>query len=696
MKIKFFLLNSLICLALIFSCKRTNDSPLWNVDALAPLVQASLSMNNIVKDTSLIKKNSDNSITIVDRQTLASITLDSLVTLNTPPFNKTAKLTSLVLDTRTDTTKITLGQIADALIASGDPSNAFIGASIKSLDGQQHQNIPNLPALSFNNLPIDASTLFQDADITSGTLSIQVINNLPVDIQTLDFTIKNKIHPATIISNTFSGLSAFGGSGIASQDLSGLHVEGLLEGDIATLKLNGASDVTVDLDQSIEVILTISGVSVSAATAVFPDQDVIENDDEVSLIGLTNGIELTYAEIASGKLQVEVYSTIHQDMYFTYNVPSASKNGVAFTTNSVVPAADTAVSHITFTYDFSGYAMDLTGQNQDTINTFYNAIIGKIKYTGQQVSLSLSDSVVVSVSTIGLKPSYVRGFLGQDTINLGPSSASLDIFKNIESGSLNFENIKMNLVIDNGFGLDGSVKINNITASNSKTGATQTLTGPNIATPVIIAKATDHPYTNALNTIDMSTSSNATSLINILPNKVNYNAQVITNLAGNTGTYSDFAYNNGSLGAYLDIEMPLSLIASQLVLSDTVAFSTASIQKKKVNSGTFSVLVNNGFPLNAALKMYFLNASGTIIDSVKSSPGAILAAPVDVSNRVKAKQSSHISFDADASRMNNLYNTYNVIFKIEFTTEPNSSFLKIYSDYNIDFKIVGNMNYGVH
>ncbi len=695
MKIKIFLLSVLILsFGLFISCKRNNDSPLWNIDALTPLVQASLSMSNIVGDTAHIKTNSDNSITIVSRQELANITLGSLVALNTPPFNKTSKLTSLVLDTKSDTTRITIGQIADALIANGQAS---LGNGIKLAAAfNQPINLSNIPALSFNNLPIDASTLFTDANINTGALSVKIVNKLPADIQSLQFAIKNKIDQATIINHTFSNL-ALGGADSASQNLAGMHVEGVLEGDIATLKLNGGTSVYVNLNQSIEVILTISGVTVSSANAVFPNQDVVQEQAKVSLLGLKNGIELKYAEIASGFLVVEVYSTIQQDLYFTYNVPSASKAGVPFVTESVVTAATSGqTSHKVFQYDFTGYAMDLSGQNHDTVNTFFNTILGKIKYTGKKVFLSLSDSIVVSVSTLNLKPSYVRGYLGKDTINMGPSSTSFDIFKHIESGTLNFENIKMNLVIDNGFGLDGTVKINNITASNTHTGASQTLTGPNIATPLAITRATDNPYLGMVNTFDMSTSSNATSLINTLPNKVNYNAQVITNLAGNTKTYTDFAYNNGSLNAYLNIEMPLSVIASKLVLSDTVAFNAASIKKKNVNSGTLSVIVNNGFPLSASLKMYLLNANGIVIDSLNSLPNAILAAPVDGTYKVKEKQSSQLSFVADATKMSNLYNTYKVIFKIQFTTEPNTSYLKIYSDYSIDFKLVGNLNYSVH
>lgn len=694
MKLKFFLLPSILIGTLLFSsCKRNNDSPLWNIDMLAPLVQASLSMGNIVKDTGAININSDNSYTIVTRQELAKISLDSLVVLNAPPFNKIAKVNSLVLDTKTDTTKITIGQIAQALIDNG---NSLGYAILFAATSGTPINLTGLPPLSFTNLPIDASNLFKDAEIATGTLTLKIANNLPVDIQTLQFDIKNKIDQATVIANTFSSITANGGSVTDTKDLAGKHIEGLMEVDIPVLQL-GNGNVILNLSQSIDVILTISGVSVNSATAVFPDQDIVKYEEDVSLIGLSNGIELTYAEIESGYIKVEVISTAQDNVYFTYGIPGAFKTGVPFEVQTIVPAAlPGAVSSVSFNYDLSGYSLDLTGQMNNKVNTFFNTLVGRIKYTGLDVSFSLSDSMIIRVSTVDLKPSYAKGYLGKDTIAVGPASVLLDIFKNIESGSLNFEKIKMNIVVDNGFGLDGSVKINTISATNTRSGVTKSLTGPTIGSLLTVAKATDKPYANTISNFDMSTGSNAADLINILPDKVNYDVQVITNPAGNTGAYSDFAYNNGVLNAFLDIEMPLSLIASQLVLSDTVAFNMAKLKTKNVNSGTFSVNVKNGFPLNAAMKMYFLNSSGTIIDSLKSSSGAILPAPVDAANVAIGKQSSILSFYVDEQQMDNFYNSTNIIFKIEFTTVPNNAYLKIYSTYAIDFTMIGAMDYSIH
>lgn len=698
MKIKLYILLSLLISSVFFgSCKRSSQDPLWNVDLLAPLIKASLSMNNIIKDTSFIKKNLDNSITIVNRQELAKITLDSLVVLNTPPFSKTVKLNSLLLDTRSDTTRITVARIISELEKTGNPSDASAALLLKTA---ANFNIPVnsslLTGMKFTNLPVDITSIFSDAEIATGSLSIKIINNLPVSIDLLDFNIKNTVAQNSIINPSFTSLPANGGSVSATQDLAGMHIEGQLTADLDTLHFVPGGNVYISMDQSLDIILTVSGVTLTSANAVFPNQDVVQNSDEVSLLGLENGVELTSAKIESGLIKVEVYSTAQDKIYFTYGVPSATKNGQPFEVETIIPAAlPGQTAHKIFTYDFAGYTMDLTGENNDTVNTFYNTLVGKIKYTGKKVFLSLNDSISISIYTENLKPSYAKGYLGQQTVDLGPAFVGLDIFNSIESGILNFENVNLNLSIDNGFGIDGSVQINNITAYNTKTSANQTLTGPNIGVVLPITKASDNPYVNSLSTFDMSTSSNATNLINILPNSINYNVQVKTNLAGNLNTYTDFAYSKGSLSAFLDIEMPLSLIASKLVLSDTVDFNTSTIKSRNIENGTFSVLVDNGFPLSATLKMYFVDANGTITDSVKSASGAILPAPVNGANRVKEKRSSQIKFEADEQRMNNLYNAKKVIFKIEFTTNPSATFLKIYSDYSIDFKMIGDMNYGL-
>jgi hypothetical protein len=671
------------------------DRPLWDVDMLAPLVQSSLTLGNLVKDSEYIRKNPDSSMTIVSRQLLAEVNLDSLVSINTPPYEQTTKISSLVLDERTVVNSITIGQLADAMIANGEPLGTIIKTAA-TLGFPIDLTGATLPVVNFNNISLDISQFFQEASVATGNIRVEITNNLPIGIQTIDYAFRNRTNSAVVIADVFQNLAAGGGSDVTNKDLAGMDVEGQLLGNISTLQfMEPSGSVVLNLNQSLDVTITISNVSVNSAIAVFPDQEVGRNEEEVELIGMGD-VALTYAELASGSVKVEVFSTAQDKIYFDYEIPGAIKNGQPFTTSIVAPAAEpNSHSYTVFTYDFSGYGLDLTGKDHNATNTFTNRVIASIRYSGIVVPFSLQDSVTVRISTVDFKPTYVKGYLGQNTFELGPAEAEIDIFKNVHSGSLDFEYVDMKLIVDNGFGIAGSLLINDITAINSRTGASQTLTGANVGTPLTINKAQESPADNGYTVLDIGGSSNVTSLIGILPDKINYKAEVRTNIGGNTGSYADFAYNSGTLASYLDVEMPLSFIASDMVLSDTAFINAASMEKQAVKSGKFSVFVNNGFPLSAILTMYFMDQGGTITDSVQSPQGAIQAASVDNTFRVQEKRTSQIMFEADEKRMNHLYNSRNVIFKVKFSTAPSSQHLKLYSDYAIDFKLVGDINYTV-
>jgi hypothetical protein len=688
---KYSLLVLLVLVTLV-SCKKHTDKALWDIKALAPLVQTSLTINNIIKDTSSIKKATDNSLSVVIREQVANVTSSNLVALAVTPYYKKVKLSSLVLNDQTSVQQITLGQLARALIASGTPSNIFIGNFILSSQGNTVP-VPPINNLSSNNLPLNIQQFFDDATFIAGDMDITLENNLPLDVTNIHFNVKNKVAGTTVADQTFTNLLV-GTSQTQSVNLAGMTVEGNLLLNLLNLDLGGGT-VVIDTNAALKITITIKNVSLQSATAVFPAQTVLDDTENIELTG-AGGIQLYEAIIASGNVQTQISSTVNSDILLTYSIPGATKNGVAFSTNRTVKASTNGHPRdTTFLDNFVDYQMNLRGPNNDTVNTFSNRLIAKTVYTGQKVFITKDDSVEVTVNLVNAIPSYVKGYLGRDTIHVGPSTTSLTIFNKIESGTLNFQNAKLNMVIENGLGVNGSVKINNVVATNTKTGASQTLTGPNIGNNVTINPATDNPLTIAIDTIDLGTGSNAVSLLNILPNQILYDVQVVANPLGNTLTYTDFAYSTSGLKAYLDIEMPLSFLSSDLVLSDTANFNSASLQQKSVNSGTFTVNVDNGFPLEASLKMYLLDQTGGILDSL-TSPSILQAAPIGANGRVSQKSKSQIAYEVDDLKMGNIYHASKVIFKIKFSTEPVSTYLKIYSDYSIDFKLVGNVDYTVH
>src|SRR6478735_11138347 len=122
-----------LVIILLSSCKK-NDGARWNTRILAPLARTELSLSNIVGDSHVVVQ-PDNSLHLVENRDIAEITIDTLVTITTEPFLKTAKLSSLTLMPAPITRSISLGEIAKQLIAQGG-TNAVIGNTIISRNGQ--------------------------------------------------------------------------------------------------------------------------------------------------------------------------------------------------------------------------------------------------------------------------------------------------------------------------------------------------------------------------------------------------------------------------------------------------------------------------------------------------------------------------------------------------------------------------------
>jgi hypothetical protein len=499
----------------------------------------------------------------------------------------------------------------------------------------------------------------------------------------LQYEISNTSSGAIIDNHAFTNLLS-GTTKTDTTNLAGKTIEGNLNAKILGMDVSGGN-VLIDTNDALVIRIDIKNITVSGATAVFPTQEVINDHNDVSLVNLGD-VQLTKAKLQKGAISIHAINTIDEPIYFTYGIPGATKNGVPFQTDIVIQANSDVVIPI----DFAGYDLDLTGELHDTINSIFNSIVGSIHYSGVTQTLSLQDSVNVEVSFNDVEPYYVEGYLGKDTLNVGPSDVSFDLFDKIESGTLEFENVKLSLIAKNGIGVDGNVSINQIRASN-KSGAFLDLNILPI-TNHYVPRATDNPLTQAIDTIHLSPNgSNATDLLNLMPNKITYQAQAILNPNGFAG-YNDFAYLNSGFEPYLQLEIPLSLIANDLVLSDTTDFN-GSDSKSAIQNGNFTIHVENGFPLGGNLKLSFLDAGNQVLESLVSS-GGILPAPL-TGLVVSGKAHSKISFHVNSDQLTKILQSQKAIFKVEFSTEPQGQFVKIYSDYEIGFKLVGEFDYHV-
>lgn len=409
--------------------------------------------------------------------------------------------------------------------------------------------------------------------------------------------------------------------------------------------------------------------------------------------------ELRKVIIKKGFVGYTVKNKVQEIINFNYSIPCAKLGGVPFSININVPAANGSTPGVySQVFDLSGYEIDLTGFAHNRVNTIYTSVVAKINPDATSpVAVAISDSLIIENRFFDFIPYYAKGYFGNNTFNIGPDVTDFSLFSKIVDGTIQLEDVNFQLKLENYIGLDARVYINNISSINTRTGNTVNLVNSLIGAPININRAADaggtiYP-TYASFPLTVS-NSNIKNLIENLPNKFGYQIQIITNPLGNISGSNDFVYYDKLLNAKFNMEIPLSLVASNLTLMDTVGFNiAANSDKRNIKSGTLTLYANNGFPLDASVQMYLLNENNVVTDSIFSYINTIDEAPVNSAYRAVGKKLTKLVVPLNTQKVDKLYATKRAVIKIKFNTTAQPNYIKIYSDYKIDLKVVGDFNY---
>lgn len=406
------------------------------------------------------------------------------------------------------------------------------------------------------------------------------------------------------------------------------------------------------------------------------------------------GVELKMFKVKSGKVVFKVSSRVREITNFVYSIPCATLNGVPFSANIDVPARiGNTPGLYSQEFDLSGYTINLTGASGNKVNTIYSNLKASISSSAPDtVLVTPQDNVIIDNIFSDIVPSYAKGYLGQNTIEIPPTQTDLSFFNRL-SGKIKLETIKFNLSLDNYIGVDARATIKSLKGINTNTNKTISLTYP---TPTInINRASENGTTIIPSHANFSLTtenSNINDLIEILPNKLEYQLKVQMNPLGNVAGSNDFIYTDNLLHGFIDLRVPLSFSANELTLTSTVNFNISSGDNRNIKDGSLTVYANNGFPFDATIKIYTINDKNIITDTLVGT-STIVQAPVDSILKVTQKRLTKFKIPLSASQINTLYDTKKTQFKIKFNTAAQPDFIKIYSDYTMDIKIVGDFNY---
>src|SRR5690606_23922246 len=96
-----------------------------------------------------------------------------------------------------------------------------------------------------------------------------------------------------------------------------------------------------------------------------------------------------------------------------------------------------------------------------------------------------------------------------------------------------------------------------------------------------------------------SSNSNVTDFLSNFPNQIGYSAQIEVNPLGNISGGNDFIYRGSGIDLSVDIVVPLSFDAKNLVLQDTAEYTLSpDAFYDNINGGFFKLVATNTYPFS--------------------------------------------------------------------------------------------------
>tara|TARA_B110000116_G_scaffold213402_1_gene189613 strand:+ start:239 stop:2191 length:1953 start_codon:yes stop_codon:yes gene_type:complete len=639
---------------------------------IVPIAHAEMNISDMIIEANSANISSsiasDSLISLIFSQEIMDINFDTLIKIDAITDEQTHTLDSATFN--------------DVVIADtatiGETINEIPFGTILFPNGSTN-SIPAIPnVVNEDTVDVDASEYFETMTLYQGMLIIEIINGYPTDISNISMSLINSTNLNVIGTFSFPIIP----SGTSSKDsisIAGQTLDENIAAILHNIDINASNGpVLINYEDAIITKITIADIGITEATAIFPEQQLTENLKEISFD--MGNAQIKEIGIKSGTVKINVLSTLPNGKMI-YNIPSLQKNGVPFTSGDMIVPEATNVELTTFEFDFEGYILDLTGKEGriggDTVNTIYTEAYTFIDYTGELVTINHTDSFY-SYIEFDLTPEYAIGYLGQDIIEFGPDQQEINIFNKISSGILDLEQANLSLSIDNFIGADANMVFSDLNTSNTITGEIVSADASVLGNTYSINRATLTGGNLPINPTTTEIILDAKEMMEIFPNYINTHSNFYLNPNGEQST-PDFLYPEYPINASLNLDIPLSFIADNLIFIETMNADLSSNTELEIDE--LYVTLKNGLPLSATIQLILLDEYNNVLDTLLNNT-EVITANTDHNNFVLAPSTTIITItDTD----------FNDVRKVKviasFSTSSLTEHVDIYSYYTMDVSL---------
>lgn len=649
----------------------------YNPAVAAPIVNTRLTLHDLIEETI----SSDSSIISIDEDSLLWVTYSSklfqmgmsdLFSIDDQVISESFTMTEFTISDLNEDVSVTMGDVVSSF---AEPERS----TILGADGSTAP-FPPIPSQSGGEHSAGTFSEFSTVDFSSGTLTITVTNNWPIDITNLQIQILNS-DDTPVGTVNYPSIPA-GTSAADNIDLTGQTMDNAISANIVNIESPGApfpSTVPINLADDIAINIATSGLTVTGGSAVFPSGDVVDETISVDM-SLGSGESINSLRLSSGTINYDIDYGIREDANLTIGLPYATRGGVPFSEVIVINSDGMTSTNVTGSFDLSGYTMDLTAGGTAT-NSVEARILASIVSSGVAVPFLQTDAVDANLTLSGLEIEYLDGDLGVQTFNLAQDTVDFSFDQLDIEADITLADPRLTLNITNSFGMQLGANLGNLVAENDE--ESQRLTGLDsitIAAPSIASVGDSVTTAIEIN----NTTTNISDILSIKPNKLIFGMTGSTNPG--PGPHTNFVTNESYVGVSMDVEIPLYGGVSGFVLTDTLDFPADAFNN--VKEGFIRTQIKNEFPVGVDVQAYFVDEDYMVLDSLGVTPINVLeAAPVDADGDLAGEpRENQTDITLTDEMVENIKNAKFIILQSALSTTDGEA-AKFYTSYGMDIKL---------
>src|SRR4030042_1824542 len=377
--------------------------------------------------------------------------------------------------------------------------------------------------------------------------------------------------------------------------------------------------------------------------------------------------------LTAGNLNTNTFSTLHHTGWLIIHSDQI-KIGDEFYRDSIsISDASGSFSDSKVT-PLDGSALRLDNQS-DPDTTFLEIIFELyLIHSGNDIMAGEEVNVDMTFTDLIFKSAY-GSFGDYDTLLIDNERFEFEMFEYEFEGNVYFGDPRINLLIDNSFGLPLGINLFGLSAYSQKTGIEKDITfEPGVNPFIINAPDLSQLGQSVITEISVNkTNSNIDEVTNTTLSYIDYSARAITN-PGGSATRDNFVLDSSRASVDFEVVLPMDLRAEDFEVEDTVDFDLSDIPDEnddfEIKSLQIRMETTNGMPVEINMQVVLVDTFYNVLDSLftEETKNVLPSALVDENGKVLAPSQNEVLFDFPPDRLDLIRNSRHAMVSGTFET----------------------------